>query len=70
MKRVPVETDALVLRRFDYSETSQIARLYTRSEGRLSVIAKGIKRPNRDLRGPLDLLCLALNLRRAAVLST
>jgi DNA repair protein RecO (recombination protein O) len=59
VKRTPVETEALVLRRFDYSETSQIARLYTRGEGRLSVIAKGIKRPNRDLRGPLDLLCLA-----------
>jgi DNA repair protein RecO (recombination protein O) len=54
-----IETDALVLRRFDYSETSQIARLFTRSHGRISVIAKGIKRPNRDLQGPLDLLCHA-----------
>lgn len=59
MKRALAETEALVLRRFDYSETSQIARLYTKSDGRLSVIAKGIKRPNRDLQGPLDLLCLA-----------
>src|SRR4029079_15595437 len=58
-KRALVETEALVLRRFDYSETSQIARLFTRREGRISVIAKGIKRPNRDLRGPMDLLCLA-----------
>lgn len=54
-----VETEAIVLRRFDYSETSQIARLYTRSDGRISVIAKGIKRPNRDLQGPMDLLCHA-----------
>jgi DNA repair protein RecO (recombination protein O) len=53
------ETEALVLRRFDYSETSQIARLYTRKWGRVSVIAKGIKRPNRDLQGPMDLLCHA-----------
>jgi DNA repair protein RecO (recombination protein O) len=59
VKRALAETEALVLRRFDYSETSQIARLYTKSEGRLSVIAKGIKRPNRDLQGPLDLVCLA-----------
>jgi DNA repair protein RecO (recombination protein O) len=58
-KRPLVETEALVLKRFDYSETSQIARLFTRSEGRLSVIAKGIKRPNADLRGPMDLFCLA-----------
>jgi DNA repair protein RecO (recombination protein O) len=55
----PIRTQALVLRRFDYSETSQIARLYTRASGRISVIAKGVKRPNRDLQGPLDLLCLA-----------
>jgi DNA repair protein RecO (recombination protein O) len=58
-KRPIVETEALVLRRFDYSETSQIARLFTRDEGRLSVIAKGIRRPNADLRGPMDLFCLA-----------
>jgi DNA repair protein RecO (recombination protein O) len=58
-RQAVIETQALVLRRFDYSETSQIARLYTRASGRLSVIAKGIKRPNRDLQGPIDLLCLA-----------
>jgi DNA repair protein RecO len=50
---------ALVLRRFDYGETSQTGRLFTRSRGRLSVLAKGIKRPNANLRGPLDLFALA-----------
>lgn len=50
---------ALVLRRFDYGETSQTARLFTRDQGRLGVLAKGIKRPNAALRGPLDLFALA-----------
>lgn len=50
---------ALVLRRFDYGETSQTARLFTRDHGRLNVLAKGIKRPNASLRGPLDLFAVA-----------
>ena len=50
---------ALVLRRFDYGETSQTARLFTREHGRVGVLAKGVKRPNASLRGPLDLFALA-----------
>jgi DNA repair protein RecO (recombination protein O) len=50
-----VATEAVVLRRFDYGESSQIARLYTRAFGRVSVLAKGIRRPNPDLLGALDL---------------
>lgn len=59
MSDAPVATEALVLRRFDFGETSQIARLFTRDLGRLGVIAKGIKRPGPDLRGPMDLFALA-----------
>ncbi len=59
MKDTGIATEAIVLRRFDYSENSQIARLYTRSHGRVSVIAKGSKKPNPDLRGPIDVFCLA-----------
>ncbi|MAG57594.1 MAG: DNA repair protein RecO [Planctomycetes bacterium] len=54
-----MSTPALVLRRFDYGETSQIGRFFTEEHGRLSALAKGIKRPNADLRGPIDLLVLA-----------
>lgn len=50
---------ALVLRRFDYGETSQIGRLFTRGSGRLSVLARGVKRKGPELRGPLDLFALA-----------
>jgi DNA repair protein RecO (recombination protein O) len=38
-------TDAVVLRALDFSETSQIVSLYTRQQGRMSVIARGSRRP-------------------------
>jgi DNA repair protein RecO (recombination protein O) len=40
-----VRTDAVILRTLDYAETSQIVTLYTRQHGRLTVIAKGSRRP-------------------------
>ena len=50
---------ALVLRRSDFSETSQVGQLYFREIGRASGLAKGIKRKGATLRGPLDLFVLA-----------
>ncbi len=50
-----VDSEAIVLRRFDYSESSQVAHLLTPEHGRISVLAKGIKRPNAALKGPMDL---------------
>lgn len=49
------DTEAIVLRRFDFSETSQIGHFLTRDLGRVSGLAKGIKRPNATLKGPMDL---------------
>jgi len=43
----PVTTESLTLRRFDFSDTSQVAHLLTRSSGRLNALAKGIKRSKR-----------------------
>lgn len=40
-----VRTDAVVLRILNYGETSQIVTLYTRSHGKLAVLAKGARRP-------------------------
>lgn len=40
-----LRTEAVVLRGFDYGETSRIASLFTREAGRLSVIAKGARLP-------------------------
>ena len=41
---------AYVLHRYDWSETSLIVELYTRSLGRVAVVAKGAKRPTSQLR--------------------
>ncbi len=50
-----VTTTALLLRRYDFGETSQIGHLLGAAEGRVSVLAKGIKKPNPRLKGPFDL---------------
>ena len=42
-----ISDKAIVLRRLDYSETSQILALFTREHGQVRVIAKGIKRSTR-----------------------
>jgi DNA repair protein RecO (recombination protein O) len=47
---------AVTLSVSDYSETSQVASLFTRRNGRLSVIAKGAKRAKNRFGGPLDRL--------------
>lgn len=54
-----IETQAIVLRRFEYGETSQIAHLITPVDGRISCLAKGIRKPNPNLKGPFDLFQLA-----------
>lgn len=43
-----ISDKAIVLRRLDYSETSQILALFTREHGQVRVIAKGIKRGTRS----------------------
>ncbi len=40
-----VRTDAVVLRAFDYGETSRIATVLTRHHGVIGVLAKGARRP-------------------------
>ena len=39
-----IRTDAVSLRTIDYGETSQIVTLYTRSHGKMAVLAKGARR--------------------------
>lgn len=46
--------DAVVLRRFDWSETSQIAWLFTREHGLVRGVAKGAKRPKSAFDGGLE----------------
>jgi DNA repair protein RecO (recombination protein O) len=44
---------AFVLHRYDWSESSLILDLFTRTQGRLAVAAKGAKRPHSNLRAVL-----------------
>jgi len=51
-------TEGVCLRRVDYSNTSQVATFLTRHGGRMSFMAKGVKRaPKKGIRRGLDLLC-------------
>ena len=52
-RRVAAPLDAYVLHRYDWSETSLILDLFTRSKGRVTVAAKGAKRPYSQLRSVL-----------------
>lgn len=49
-----VSTPAVLLRSFNYSETSRILKLYTRDLGLVSVMAKGIRRAGARGQGGLD----------------
>ena len=51
-----VRSPALVLRKFDFGETSQILHLLTRSRGRVHVMAKGSLKPKSPFLGPIDVL--------------
>src|SRR5258706_6446325 len=53
MKLRHQEDLAFVLHTYPYSETSLIAEVLTRNHGRLSMVAKGAKRPRSALRGVL-----------------
>ena len=52
-RRPVAPLDAFVLHRYDWSETSLILDLFTRSRGRIAVAAKGAKRPYSQLRSVL-----------------
>lgn len=48
--------DAVVLRVWEFSETSQTAALFTRAHGSVRALAKGSRRPKAPFSGGLDLL--------------
>lgn len=52
------QTEAIVLRMVEFSETSLIVTLYGRDLGRVSAIAKGARRPKGPFEGALDLLSI------------
>lgn len=44
-QREIVRSEAIVLRSLDYGETSQIVTLFTRTKGKVTIMAKGARRP-------------------------
>jgi DNA repair protein RecO (recombination protein O) len=51
-----VSDEAIVLKRFEFAETSLVVHLFTRARGRLGVLAKGAYREKSPFLGSLDLL--------------
>jgi DNA repair protein RecO (recombination protein O) len=51
-----VRTPALVLRKFEFGETSQVLHLLTREMGRVHALAKGSLKEGSAFLGPLDVL--------------
>ncbi|UCH64102.1 MAG: DNA repair protein RecO [Fidelibacterota bacterium] len=51
---IQLSSDAIVLRSINYSDTSLIVRLFTEQFGKVSVIAKGARRPKRSVAGLLQ----------------
>jgi DNA repair protein RecO (recombination protein O) len=61
MKRINHES-AFVLHRYDWSESSLILEVFTRHQGRVALVAKGVKRPSSQFRAillPLQLLSIS-----------
>jgi DNA repair protein RecO (recombination protein O) len=52
------KTLAISIRKIDFSETSQVIRLYTQNRGKISCIAKGSKRLKSPFLGAIDLFVL------------
>jgi len=50
-----IKSDAIIIRRFDYSETSSIMSLLTRDHGRMDALAKGARRGRSIFEGEIDL---------------
>ncbi len=54
MKRRIVKTEAVVLKRMDYLESSRIVTLFTEEEGKISVLAKGARAKNNRFGSSLE----------------
>jgi DNA repair protein RecO (recombination protein O) len=63
MKRV-LHEPAFVLHRYDWSESSLILEVLTRHQGRVAIVAKGVKRPSSQFRAillPLQMLSISFS---------
>jgi len=53
-----INAEGIVIRRSDFSRTSQVVEFYTATHGRVATLAKGIRRRNIRFEGPVDLFYL------------
>ncbi len=53
-----IKTEAITLRTTDFSDTSQVLQFLTGSDGVVSALARGSKRPNSPFQGAIDVLTL------------
>lgn len=58
MSRAPIRTRAVVLRRTNYGEADRILQLLTSDNGKLSVMAKGVRREKSKLAGGIELFSI------------
>jgi DNA repair protein RecO (recombination protein O) len=54
----PFSTEAIILRRTNYGEADRILSLLTPGRGKISAIAKGVRKPKSKLAGGLELFAL------------
>ncbi len=54
----PIRTEAIILRRINYGESDRILQLLTPQNGKLSGIAKGVRREGSKLAGGIELLAV------------
>lgn len=54
----PIRTKAIVLRRTNYGEADRILQLLTPNDGKISVIAKGVRREKSKLAGGIELFAI------------
>ncbi len=55
----PIRTEAIVLRRINYGESDRILQLITPNNGKVSAIAKGVRREGSKLAGGIELLAIS-----------
>ena len=58
MARPQIKTKAIVLRRTNYGEADRIVQLLTFDQGKLSVMAKGVRREKSKLAGGIELFAI------------
>lgn len=54
----PFSTEAIILRRTNYGEADRVLSLFTPARGKISAIAKGVRKPKSKLAGGLELFAL------------